>query len=208
MNYLLRLGALCAAILATSAHGQATVGQPAPAFRAADIDGKPVQLSDLKGKHVVLEWFSTSCPFSGKHYISGNMPNLQQAARGKDVVWVAINSDARDAADTKGVPQIRTWLKSHKATPAAVVLDRDGVIGKAYGARATPHMFVINPQGTLVYAGAIDNRPSTDTADIAGATNYVTQALQESQAGKPVSHPRSQAYGCAIKYAGTWRSLF
>ncbi len=193
--------------IAGTVHAQSVVGKPAPPFQAKDLNGKTVKLSDFVGKHVVLEWFSTSCPFVRKHYASGNMPATQRAALEKGVVWLSINSDARNPADKEGMAEVRSWAAGYKANPTATILDGDGAIGKAYGARATPHMFVINPQGMLVYAGAIDNRPSANPADVAGATNYVSQALRESLSGAAVSIPRSQPYGCGIKYAGSWRSL-
>lgn len=196
--------AVAAVLMAVSAapvtYAQAVVGQPAPAFQATDINGKPVQLSDYAGKHVVLEWFNPGCPFVQKHYNSGNMPATQKAALAKGAVWISINSDAREPGDKKAATAFRNWLKDKGASPTAVLLDGAGAIGKAYGARATPHMFVIDPQGKLVYAGAIDSKPSTNPDDIKTATNYVGQALNESMAGKAVSKPRSQAYGCSIHY--------
>ena len=201
MKNLISIAAVLMAVSATSVvYAQAVVGQPAPAFQATDVNGKPVQLSDFAGKHVVLEWFNPGCPFVQKHYNSGNMPATQKAALSKGVVWISINSDARGPGDKKATSAFTSWLKTKGASPTAVVLDGTGTIGKAYGARATPHMFVINPQGRLVYAGAIDSKPSTNPEDIKTATNYVGQALNESMAGKAVSKPRSQAYGCSIHY--------
>lgn len=201
MKYMIPAAALFMSVAATPVvYAQATVGQAAPAFRALDVTGKAVQLADFAGKHVVLEWFNPGCPFVQKHYNSGNMPATQKAALSKGVVWISINSDARDADDKKAAGTFGSWLKSKGATPTAVLLDGDGAIGKAYGARATPHMFVIDPQGKLVYAGAIDSKPSTDANDIKTATNFVNQALLESMAGKAVSRPKSQAYGCGIHY--------
>ncbi|WP_137917522.1 redoxin domain-containing protein [Hydrogenophaga sp. 2FB] len=196
--------AVAAVLMAVSAapvvYAQAVVGQPAPAFQATDVNGKPVQLSDFAGKHVVLEWFNPGCPFVQKHYNSGNMPATQKAALAKGAVWISINSDAREPGDKKAATTFPNWLKDNGALPTAVILDGAGTIGKAYGARATPHMFVIDPTGKLVYAGAIDSKPSTNPDDIQTATNYVGQALNESMAGKAVSKPRSQVYGCSIHY--------
>lgn len=201
MKNLITVAAVLMAVSAAPvAYAQAVVGQPAPAFQATDINGKPVQLSDYAGKHVVLEWFNPGCPFVQKHYNSGNMPATQQAALAKGAVWLSINSDAREPGDKKAAAAFPNWLKDKGASPTAVVLDGAGTIGKAYGARATPHMFVIDPHGKLVYAGAIDSKPSTNPDDIKTATNYVGQALNESMAGKVVSKPRSQAYGCSIHY--------
>lgn len=191
-----------------AANAQAVVGKPAPLFQAKDINGNTVKLSDFAGKHVVLEWFSTSCPFVRKHYVSGNMPATQRTTIGKGAIWISINSDARNPSDKESITRVQSWAAGFKASPTATILDGEGSIGKAYGARATPHMFIINPQGTLIYAGAIDNRPSANPADVAGATNYVRQALEESLSGAAVSQPRSQPYGCGIKYAGNWRSMF
>jgi len=178
----------------------AVVGQPAPAFQLTDTGGKAVSLADFKGKHVVLEWVNPGCPFVQKHYDSGNMPATQKGARAKDVVWLSVSSTARDAGDYKAPAELAGWLQKKGATANATLMDDDGKVGRSYGARTTPHMYVIDPQGKLVYAGAIDSKPSTDVADIKTATNYVNQALGETLAGKPVSKANTQAYGCSIKY--------
>jgi peroxiredoxin len=191
----LSLGLLTAA----SAGAVATVGQPAPAFRALDTQGKPVQLSDFRGKHVVLEWVNPGCPFVRKHY-SGNMQATQQSATDRGVVWLAISSTEPASADYKKPADLGGWMASQKARATVTLMDDDGKVGRAYGARTTPHMYVIDPRGTLVYAGAIDSRPTARVSDIEGATNYVKQALDELLAGKPVSSPVTQAYGCSIKY--------
>lgn len=201
MKNLIATAAVLMAVATTPiAHAQAIVGQPAPAFQATDVSGKPVRLADFAGKHVVLEWFNPGCPFVQKHYNSGNMPATQKVALSKGAVWISINSDAREPGDKKAASTFPNWLKQKSASPTAVLLDGGGTIGKTYGARATPHMFVIDPQGKLVYAGAIDSKPSTNPDDIKTATNYVSQALNESIAGKAVSKPISQAYGCSIHY--------
>lgn len=179
---------------AGTAMAQAVVGQPAPAFSATDAAGKPLSLADFKGKYVVLEWTNPDCPFVKKHYDSGNMPATQKAATAKGVAWVSIQTGA---AEGKG---LQAWQTSKSAAPTATLLDPDGKIGRAYRASTTPHMFVIDPQGTVIYAGAIDSKPSANPADINGATNYVTQALNEATAGKPVSKPTTQSYGCSVKY--------
>ncbi|MBI5259831.1 MAG: thioredoxin family protein [Burkholderiales bacterium] len=186
---------------AAPAQAQAVVGQSAPAFRLADTSGKPVSLADFKGRHVVLEWVNPGCPFVQKHYNSGNLPATQKAARARDVVWLAINSTAREAGDYLPPAALAGWLQGKGAATSATLMDEDGQVGRRYGARTTPHLYVIDPQGTLVYAGAIDSKPSADPADIPGATNYVNQALAETLAGKPVSRATTQAYGCSIKYA-------
>ncbi len=176
------------------------VGSAAPDFSVADAKGNTHSLSQLKGKYVVLEWFNPQCPFVKKHYGSGNMQKLQQEYSGKGVVWMSIDSSATgkeghltpDAA-TK---QIADW----KMNSSTLLLDSDGKAGRAYGAKNTPHMFIVNPEGKLVYEGAIDSKASADPADIANATNYVKVALDESLAGKPVSQPNTKPYGCSVKY--------
>ena len=181
-------------------HAQATVGQPAPAFSASDTAGKAVSLADFKGKYVVLEWTNPGCPFVRKHYGSGNLPATQKAATDKGVVWLAINSTERAASDYLKPAAFDAWMKEHSAAPTAALMDEDGVIGQAYGARTTPHMYIVDPQGKLIYAGAIDSKPTSNPADIKTATNYVTSALGEALAGKPVSRATTQAYGCSVKY--------
>jgi len=198
----LNLTVLSAGLLAAaSAAAQAVVGQAAPAFAVTDTQGRSVKLADFRGKHVVLEWVNPGCPYVQKHYNSGNMPATQKAARAKDVVWLAINSTNVDHYDYRKPDDLSAWLKSKDSAMTATLMDVDGKVGRAYAARTTPHMYVIDPQGKLVYAGAIDSIPSANTADIKAATNYVNQALGEVLAGKTVSKPTSQAYGCSIKYA-------
>lgn len=181
-----------------AAMAQAQVGQPAPAFSGMDTAGKQVSLSDFKGKYVVLEWVNPDCPFVKKHYHSGNMQATQKHAAAKGMVWVSLNTSGA-AADPKTAAALGAWSKEQKAVINGLVLDK-GVIGRAYGARTTPHMYVIDPSGKLVYAGAIDSKPSANASDIPGATNYVMQALDELAAGKPVSKPVTQPYGCTVKY--------
>ena len=178
----------------------ATVGQPAPTFSATDTSGKAVSLADYKGKTVVLEWTNPGCPFVQKHYDSANMPATQKSALAKGAVWLTINSTAKDASDYQAPGQLAAWMKNKGGAPTATLMDESGQVGKAYGARTTPHMYVIDPQGKLVYAGAIDSKATANPADIKTATNYVNQALSESMAGKAVSTATTQAYGCSIKY--------
>lgn len=176
------------------------VGQPAPGFTLTDSNGKSHNLSDFKGKFVVLEWLNHGCPFVVKHYQSGNMQNLQKEYTGKDVVWLSIVSSAPGKQGHMS-PEETNKAKAEKGSAAtAVLLDEDGTVGKLYDAKVTPELYVINPEGVLVYAGAIDDKKSTDPADAAGAKNYVKQALDEAMAGKPVSEPTITAYGCGIKY--------
>jgi len=181
-------------------HGSASVGQAAPDFKVKDTNGKDQSLSAYKGKFVVLEWTNPGCPFVQKHYDTANMPATQKAAEAKGAVWLTVSSTARDAGDYKAPSELAAWLKEKGATPTAVLMDDDGKIGQAYGARTTPHMFVIDPQGKLVYAGAIDSKASTRKEDVKVATNYVSVALNEAMAGKPVSKANSEPYGCSIKY--------
>lgn len=198
------LAAIFAAAMITPALTQAAaaVGQPAPALTAIDTQGRTVSLSDYKGKTVVLEWVNPGCPFVQKHYDSGNMPATQKEALAKGVVWLTINSTAKGTGDYLPPAELASWQKGKGATPTATLMDADGKVGRTYGARTTPHMFVIDPQGRLAYAGAIDSKPTANRSDIAGATNYVKQAVSEVTSGKPVSHPSSTAYGCSVKYAG------
>ena len=178
----------------------ASVGQAAPDFTLSDSQGGQRSLSSLKGKFVVLEWVNYDCPFVQKHYGSGNMQKLQKTYTGKGVVWLSVNSSAPGKQGNFPPADINAKLKERSASPSAYLLDPDGTVGKAYGARTTPHMYVISPQGTLLYAGGIDDKPSTDQADVATARNLVAAALDEAMAGKPVTTASSQPYGCAVKY--------
>jgi len=203
MNSLTRrtLIAAALALAAGTALGSATVGQPAPAFTATDTSGKTVSLADFKGKHVVLEWVNPGCPYVVKHYGSGNMQGTQREAAAKGVVWLSVNSTAADARDFLKPAEMAAWMQQQKAAATATLMDADGKVGRAYGARTTPHMYIIDPAGKLVYAGAIDSIPSGRVADIANATNHVKVALAESLAGKPVSTPVTRPYGCSVKYS-------
>ena len=179
----------------------ATVGQPAPAFELKDISGKTVKLADFKGRHVVLEWTNPGCPFVVKHYGAQNMQALQKEYTAKNVVWLSINSTAKSASDhlepaALGARLVKDW----GAAPTAVLMDESGTVGRAYAARTTPHMYVVDPAGTLVFAGGIDDKRSANPADIKTARNFVKAALTESMAGKPVSTPTATPYGCSIKY--------
>ena len=193
--------AAAAALFATgAAHAAATVGQPAPDFTLTDATGKPVRLSDFKGRHVVLEWTNPGCPFVRKHYDSGNMPATQKDATGKNVVWLSINSTEKASSDYLEPARLTAWLGERKAVPTAVLMDEEGTVGRSYGARTTPHMYIVNPQGVLVYAGGIDSIPSARPADIERATNYVKTGLAQALAGQPISAATTQPYGCSIKY--------
>jgi len=175
-------------------------GQPAPAFRGIDVNGKPISLADFRGKTVVLEWNNPNCPFVQKHYTSGNMQSLQQKNTAAGVVWLAINSTTESHSDYMAPAKLAAWFGEQKAAPTAVVMDPKGEIGRAYGAKVTPHMYVIDAKGTLVYAGAIDDKRSANPADIKTSTNHVAAALGEVAAGKPVTTSTTTAYGCTIKY--------
>jgi len=197
MNNLLT-SVLMGAALSVSAglSAKAVVGEPAPPFTATDANGKAVNLADFKGTPVVLEWVNPGCPFVRKHYDSGNMPATQAKALGSDVAWISIQT----SGDSTAGDQLKTWQTDKKATPTTSIVDADGSLGRAYGARTTPHMFIVDSAGKLVYAGAIDSEPSADPADIEGATNYVTQALDETLSGKPISQSVTEPYGCSVKY--------
>jgi peroxiredoxin len=193
---------LIAAIAVSSSPSLATPvpGQPAPAFRGVDVNGKPVSLADFRGKTVVLEWNNPNCPFVQKHYTGGNMQSLQQKNTAAGVVWLAINSTTESHTDYMAPAKLAAWFGEQKAAPTAVVMDPRGEIGRAYGAKVTPHMYVIDAKGTLVYAGAIDDKRSANPADVKTATNHVAAALGEVAAGKPVTTSTTTAYGCTIKY--------
>ena len=176
------------------------VGEPAPAFKAKDIHGKERQLSEFKGKYVVLEWHNQGCPFVRKHYESGNMQKLQKELTAKGAVWLTVISSAPGTQGYVTADEETKYLAEKQASPSDVLLDPDGVVGHAYGAKTTPHMFVIDDKGTLIYAGAIDDNPSSDPADTATAKNFVRAAFDESSAGKPVATSATAPYGCGVKY--------
>ena len=177
------------------------VGSPAPDFTATDTYGKTERLSDHKGKFVVLEWHNRECPFTKKHYSSGNMQALQKEWTGKGVVWFTVISSAPGQQGYVTAEDENAYVKQVKASPTAVLLDPTGELGHLYSAKTTPHIFIINPQGILIYDGAIDDKPTTDLADIARAKNYVSAALQEAMEGKEVAVATSRPYGCSVKYA-------
>jgi hypothetical protein len=187
-------------LMSSNAVAAPVVGQKAPDFVAVDTAGKQHRLSDFAGKFVVLEWTNPGCPFVRKHYGSGNMPATQKAATEKGVVWLAVNSTERAASDYLKPAALDAWMKEHSAAPTAVLMDEDGVIGRAYAARTTPHLYIIDPKGVLVYAGGIDSIASSRVEDIKTATNYVNQALGEAFGGKPISAATTRPYGCSIKY--------
>jgi peroxiredoxin len=177
-----------------------SVGQKAPEIALTDTSGKPVKLSDFKGKHVVLEWNNPGCPYVRKHYDSANMQALQKEVGGKGVAWLAINSTADSHPDYLAPAQMGRWMAQQKAVPTATLMDEDGAVGKAYGARTTPHMYMVDPKGVLIYAGGIDSNPSYSQEGIKTATNYVRQGVNEALAGKALSKPVTAPYGCSVKY--------
>ena len=178
----------------------AVVGQPAPAFSLPDTGGVRHSLADFRGRTVVLEWLNHDCPFVRKHYDGGNMQRLQRKHTDAGVVWLSVASSAPGKQGYFPPEKANELTASKGARPTAVLLDPEGTVGRLYGARTTPHMFVIDPAGTLVYAGGIDDRPSTDPDDVKGARNHVDAALGELAAGKPVSMATTNPYGCAVKY--------
>jgi peroxiredoxin len=189
------------AVIAAPAAAAPVVGQAAPNFRLADVNGKPVTLSDFRGKTVVLEWNNPGCPFVKKHYDSGNMQKAQAAAAKDGVVWLTINSGAPGKQGHMSGAEAKAFVAKAGAKPAAYLVDPRGVVGKAYDAKTTPHMYIVDKAGTLVYAGGIDDKPTANPADINGARNHVLAALSELKAGKAVSVASSRPYGCSVKYA-------
>ncbi len=177
------------------------VGTPAPDFTATDTHGQVHSLSEYKGKFVVLEWHNRECPFTRKHYESGNMQKLQREWTSRGVIWFTVISSAPGQQGYVTADEENAYVERMKAAPTAVLLDPTGKLGHLYGAKTTPHMFVINLDGILIYDGAIDNKPTTDLDDIPGARNYVSEALEEAMAGKSVSVPTTRPYGCSVKYA-------
>lgn len=197
----LALASLTLALVPFAAHAVATIDQAAPAFTGKGADGRTINLADYKGKTVVLEWTNHDCPFVKKHYESGNIPQLQKDAAARGVVWLQVISSAPgEQGQVDGATAIK--INGYRdSKPAGTVLDADGTIGKLYGAKTTPHLFIINPEGKLVYKGGIDSIPSSNQADIAKADNYVSSALAALASGKKVAHPSTQPYGCSVKYA-------
>jgi len=194
---LLVVAALVFTQIATAKEKTATVaiGAPAPEFTLQDQSGKTVNLADYKGKIVVLEWFNDACPFVVKHYSTGHMNSVASKYTGQGVVWLAINT-TKNTDNAHNLKVAGDWKIDRP-----ILNDSTGTVGKAYGAKNTPHMFIINKDQTIAYKGAIDSKPSTDASDIDGATNYVAQALDELLADKPVSQPETKPYGCGVKYA-------
>lgn len=195
------LVAAVAAAASVFAFAAPEVGSPAPDFTLTDINGQTHALSQFKGKTVVLEWVNPECPFVVKHYEkSGNIPATQAAAVKDGVVWLTINSGHPGAQGDYDKGKVEAWAKANKFAGTAYFRDQDGKVGKLYDARTTPHLFVIDPAGTLVYAGGIDDIRSSNPGDIAKATNFVNAALADLKAGRKVAKPVSTPYGCSVKY--------
>jgi AhpC/TSA family len=186
--------------LSLSTARAARVGERAPDFTATDSNDKVHKLSEYAGKFVVLEWHNRGCPYTAKHYQSGNMQRLQREWTARGVIWLTVISSAPGQQGYITAADENAFLKQSNAAPTAVLLDPTGALGHLYDAKTTPQMFIIDPHGTLIYNGALDDRATTDVADINGAKNYVSLALGEALAGKPVSNPATRPYGCSVKY--------
>lgn len=187
-------------VLPVRGNAEAVIGEAAPPFTLKSVDGKEYSLADFKGQYVVLEWVNYDCPFVRRHYGSGNMQSLQKEYTEEGVVWLSICSSAPGKQGYFDIPELKERMKDAEAVPTAYLTDPKGEVGRKYEAKTTPHMFVINPEGVLLYAGAIDNRPSTKVDDNEGATNYVRAALDAAMQGKPVEVQTSKPYGCSVKY--------
>jgi peroxiredoxin len=193
--------ALFAALLPLSTAAQTVrVGVPAPAFTSTDSKGQTETLVQYRGKYVVLEWHNQGCPYTRKHYVSGNMQGLQKEWTAKGVVWFTVISSAPGQQGYVTPSQENAYLAQMHAAPSAVLMDSEGKLGRLYSAKTTPQMIVIDPAGTVIYDGAIDDRPTPDPDDVRGANNYVSDALTEAMAGKPVATPFTRPYGCSVKY--------
>jgi AhpC/TSA family len=189
-----------ALLIAAGVAGAVVSGAAAPGFTITDTAGKAVQLADYKGKYVVLEWTNPECPFVRSHYSSGNMQGLQKEWGSRNVAWLSINSTNATHYEFKTPREMKAWMEAQGAAPAATLLDSTSGTGRAYGAKTTPHMFVVDPGGKVIYAGAIDDKRSANPADAKSANNYVRAALSEAMSGKPVTVASTTPYGCSIKY--------
>ena len=195
------IAALAVAMLPGAAMAQAVVGSPAPDFNATDSNGQSHSLDQYRGKYVVLEWHNQGCPYTKKHYVSGNMQALQKEWTAKGVAWFTVISSAPGQQGYVTDTEENSYLAQMHAVPTAVLMDAQGKLGHLYGAKTTPVIYVIDPGGKLIYEGAIDDKATPDASDIKGADNYLNDALTESMAGKPVLHSYTRSYGCSVKYA-------
>lgn len=191
---------LAAGALAVPALAAPQVGAPAPAFIATDATGRTRSLADFRGRVVVLEWTSDACPYSHKHYDSGNMQRLQKSARREGVVWLTVMTAPPRSAEYMTPAEVIHWQHKVGSHANAVLIDTDARLARAYEAKTTPHMFVIDRAGRLVYEGGIDDRPYVDPESLKGAVNYVALALADLKAHRPVAHPVTRPYGCSVKY--------
>lgn len=199
----LSLAAVAAAIFAFTLSAHAVrVGDPAPDFTGTDSQGQTHKLSDYHGKFVVLEWTNNGCPFTRKHYDSGNMQALQKEWTAKGVVWLTVLSSHPGAQGYMTASDENAYMSREHAAPTAAILDPTGAIGHEYEAKTTPDMYIIDPSGKLIYSGAIDNRPTTDVGDVKNATNYVSTALTAAMSGQSVAVTYTRPYGCSVKYQG------
>lgn len=187
--------------LAVPASANLTTGAPARDFKLRDTDGNVVSLSQFKGKTVVVEWHNPGCPFVKKHYDSGNMQATQAGAKTGGAVWLTVNSGAPGKQGHMTGAEANALVKAQKLNSTEYLLDGSGVVGKAWGAKTTPHLYIVDPAGKLRYQGAIDDKPTANQADIKGARNHVAAALAEMKAGKAVSVTDTKPYGCTVKYA-------
>jgi peroxiredoxin len=194
---------LIALLLCTAAKlfSAVKVGEAAPEFTATASDGKSYRLADYRGKYVVLEWHNNGCPYVGKHYKSGNMQRLQKEWTGRGVAWFTILSSAPGQQGYVTASEENEYVSKMQAAPTAALLDPTGQVGHLYDAKTSPQMIVINPQGVVIYDGAIDDKPTTDLEDVPGATNYVSLALEQAMGGKEVATTTTRPYGCSVKYA-------
>jgi peroxiredoxin len=196
----LSIGILGAVLAVSFTANAVRVGDAAPDFTGTDSNGKTHKLSEYKGKYIVLEWTNNGCPYTLKHYESGNMQALQKDWTAKGVVWLTVLSSAPGEHGYMAAAQENAYLSKAKAAPTAALLDPTGAIGHEYSAKTTPHMFVIDPEGKLIYAGAIDDHPTTELSDVKSSKNYVSAALTEAMAGQPVATSSTRPYGCSVKY--------
>jgi peroxiredoxin len=200
MRRLLFLATLAILVFTAISAYAVRVGDPAPDFTGTDSNGKTESLSDYRGKYVVLEWTNRDCPYTRKHYSSGNMQSLQKEWTTKGVVWLTILSSARGQEGYMTASGENAQIAKVHASPTAAILDPKGAIGHEYEAKTTPHMFVIDPSGKVIYAGAIDDHPTPDASDIKRSKNYVSEALTEAMSGKAVATTYTRPYGCGVKY--------
>ena len=191
---------LAVAVLGGPALAEPQIGQPAPAFSVTDTQGKTWTLEDLAGHAAVLEWTNHDCPYVRKHYGAGNMQALQREATGQEVLWLSVISSAPGKQGHVTAAEADALTQARGAAPTAVLLDESGVMGRAYAARTTPHLYLIAADGTLAYMGGIDDRPTSDPADIPAAKSYIRAALADLASGRPVTEAVTRPYGCSVKY--------